>query len=376
MISIVGSRDVRWNNVTLGHLSPAERDVLCRLASHDTCISTRWCRAAVAISIAHLPLGSEAQLTSHTVRSHTRQDPPLTSPPAPSPPRKITTMAVGCHLGESKKTRGTCMISISPRSLVLILMGSSMLSLGAGRVLSILAIRGGAATRLFRGGAMMIRYASSSNEQADCTSFCQSNSLSSLWTIPSDAQTTRPLFMRHQLQSSVVSNGMTTTGMPEDRSLLRRIVGPERTADATSTTQCRRRSISAGATTGSSGTTLLAEAMVHPALLTHEHPRYVLIVATTTTRNHDHVLCHVLAHRSVERVEIFVVATNETSRDVPLPPRSSSNSLCGGHEHDDPRVTYHYVSDLTLGLAQFNYTDRFDAILVDAMYVALAQCTC
>jgi hypothetical protein len=319
--------------------------------------------------IARLGNTKPNSVTSHTMRPRTRQDPSITYPaalsPPPPPPRKVATMAVGNgHLGEFQKTWGR--ISISRRSLVLILMGSSMISLGAGRALSLFAIRGGAVTRLFRGSSVLI-----SRKNEHYNSFCQSNTLSSLWTIPSETQTTLPLFMRQQ--SIMLSNGTTTTdnGVPDDRSLLRRILGPTWNTDAT--TQCHSRSVSTSSTTGHSRTsaTLFAEAMVHPALLTHEHPRHVLIVTTTAamasaTGNNGHVLCHVLLHRSIERVEILVVATNETSRDFPRPQRSIR--LCGGH--DDPRVTYHDVLDLTKGLAQFNYADRFDAILVDAMYVA------
>jgi hypothetical protein len=312
--------------------------------------------------IARLGNTKPNSVTSHTMRPRTRQDPSITYPaalsPPPPPPRKVATMAVGNgHLGEFQKTWGR--ISISRRSLVLILMGSSMISLGAGRALSLFAIRGGAVTRLFRGSSVLI---SRKNEPTDYTSFCQSNTLSSLWTIPSETQTTLPLFMRQQ--SIMLSNETTTTdnGMPDDRSLLRRILGPTRNTDATTQYHIR--------TTGHSrtGANLLAEAMVHPALLTHEHPRHVLIVTTaaSATGNNDHVLCHVLLHRSIERVEILEVATNEASRDFPLPQRSLR--LCG--DHDDPRVTYHDVSNLTMGLADFNYQDRFDAILVDAMYVA------
>jgi hypothetical protein len=267
------------------------------------------------------------------------------------------------------------MISISQKSLVLIVMGSSMISFGAGYVLSLLAIRGGA-TKVFRGGAMMIR---NRNEQTDSIAVCQSSSdtVTSLCPVASDTRITLPLFMRQeQQQSNMVSNGTRTTA--EDRPLLRRILGPESTTDGTAT-QCRRRSSFADAnTTGrSTDRSVWAEAMVHPALLTHEHPRHVLLVTTTTAtrNNNDYVLCHVLAHRSVERVVVLlVVATNETSREFPLPRSSESPSLCGGGgggRDKDRVITYQYVSvEPIIGLAQFDSTDRFDVILVDAMYVA------
>jgi hypothetical protein len=260
------------------------------------------------------------------------------------------------------------MISISQKSLVLIVMGSSMISFGAGYVLSLLAIEGGA-TKLFRGGAMMIR---NRNEPTDSTAVCQSSSdtVTSLCPVASDTQITLPFFTRQQQQqSNMVSNGTRTTA--EDWPLLRRILGPESTTDGT-----------AGAfTTGrSTDRSVWAEAMVHPALLTHEHPRHVLLVTTTTaTRNNNDcvLLCHVLAHRSVERVVVLLVATNETSREFPLPLCSSeSPSLCsgggGGSRDDKDRViTYQYVSvEPIMGLAQFDSMDRFDVILVDAMYVA------
>jgi hypothetical protein len=232
------------------------------------------------------------------------------------------------------------MFSMTPKSLVLICMGCSALSLGAGRWVAVWIRRG--ATKSFPGDTASSRCLLLNGIHVQAS--------------------TRPFDMRRQ-QCDMVSNGSAATatghGRPDGRSQRRLL--KHRNSIRPSENTARFANVS---------TRILAEALVHPVLLTHQHPRHVLIVTTGSTFNNSSLtLGQVLRHQSVERVEIvqMVMTTGHTATRLENEKEEDCSKF---REQDhDPRVTYHCVSNVTRRLA--TAPNEWDVILVEALYVWL-----
>lgn len=116
------------------------------------------------------------------------------------------------------------------------------------------------------------------------------------------------------------------------------------------------------------------EALVHPALFTHDNPRRVIILGGGTGAT----LCEVLKHNTVQ--EVVVVEHDHGLLNVArqyLPDWSDCSNLIGRVDScfDDPRITVHCRNVVTWFMEMFGAnatvteSDRFDVLIVDALYV-------